>query len=267
MTMDIKKLSNKDWQLLSDLLDGQLDTAKSSKVMKRLEKEPALHTAYENLRWTKNLMRQMPHRKVPHNYILTRHMAAEAKKGAAAKRSYYGLASVLASLIFVVLLTIQLVPNLPFSGFTSKSPQSEEVALREMVMEDEAEEPAMELMAVPEMVAEESIDPQEVAGAEGEVEVTPEEEPAGAAASGEEAEEEPMLEAFSLEAPAEETEEFFDDEYGALNADQTMTAEVQDNAVESKPINWLFIATVVSGLTAFALAFINQKNRRNYSAC
>jgi hypothetical protein len=264
MTMDIKKLSNKDWQLLSDLLDGQLDTAKSSKVMKRLEKEPALHTAYENLRWTKSLMQQMPHRRVPHNYILTRHMAAEAKKGAGAKRNYYGLASVLASLIFVVLLSIQLVPNLPFSGFTSKSPQSEEVMLREIVMEDEAEEPAMELMAVPETDAEETIDAQEFAGAEGEAEVEPEEEPAGATAMGEEAEEEPMLEGFSSEAPAEESEEFVESDDEALNADQTMTAEVQDNAVESKPLNWLFIATVVSGLTALALAFVNQKHRRHF---
>jgi anti-sigma factor RsiW len=248
--MDIKKLSNKDWQLLSDLLDGQLDTAKSNKVMKRLEKEPALHTAYENLRWIKNLMQQMPHRRVPHNYILTRHMAAEATKGAGNKRSYYGLASVLASLIFVVLLAIQLVPNLPFTRFVSKSPQSEEIALREMVVEDEAEEPAMEMMAVPETITEESMDAPEFAAAEGEVEATPEEEP--------------MLEAFSLGAPVEESEELFDGEVGALNADQALTAEVQAKAAESKPLNWLFIATVVSGLTAFALVFINQKNRRNF---
>ncbi len=250
MTMDIKKLSNKDWQLLSDLLDGQLDAAKSSKVLKRLEKEPALHAAYENLRWTQSLMRQVPRRKVPHNYILTRHMAAEAKKESGVKRSYYNLASVLASLVFVVLLAIQLVPNLPFTRFTSKSMQSEEIALREMVVEDEAEEPAMGLMAVPEADVEESMDAPEFAAAEGEAEATPEEEP--------------MLEAFSMEVTSEESEELSDSEDETLNLDQTMVAEEQENAFKSKPLNWLFIATVVSGLTAFALAFINQKNRRNF---
>jgi hypothetical protein len=248
--MDIKKLSNKDWQLLSGLLDGQLDAEKSGKVMTRLENEPALHTAYENLLWTKNLMRQVPHRKVPHNYILTRHMAAEAKQGTGIKRSYYNLASVLASLIFVVLLAIQLVPNLPFTRFASKSMQSDEFAMREMVVEDEAEEPAMGLMAVPEAEVEESMDAPEFAVAEGEAEATPEEEP--------------MLEAFSMEVPSEESEELSDSEDDALHTAKTMAAEDLEEPVGSKPVNWLFIATVVSGLTAFALAFINQKNRRNF---
>lgn len=263
MTMDIKKLSNKDWQLLSALLDSQLDAETSSKVMTRLDNEPALRTAYEHLLWSKNLMRQVPHRKVPHNYILTRQMAAEAKKGAGVKRNYYSLASVLASLVFVFLLAIQLVPSLPFSRFASKSAQSDEMVLREMVVENEAAELAMELMAAPEAVveeSEESIDAQEFAAAEGE------EEPAPAAAMGKEAgpEEEPMVEVFAMEAPGEESEELFSIEDDVLIADQAMLTEEMDDAGEDKSYNWLFIATVFSGLTAFALAFINQKNRRNF---
>jgi hypothetical protein len=54
----------------------------------------------------------------------------------------------------------------------------------------------------------------------------------------------------------------------ALNGtSQIMAVEifVDFGAIEERePMNWLFIATVVSGLVAFALAFINQKTRRNF---
>jgi len=67
--------SFRDIEQLSAFLDGQLSQAKKTRLEARLKSDPALTAALEELRQTRNLLRQTPRRRVPRNFILTPKMA------------------------------------------------------------------------------------------------------------------------------------------------------------------------------------------------
>jgi hypothetical protein len=69
------QISFKDIELLTTYLDGQLDANKARRLESRLESDPALRAALEELTGTRALFRRMPHRRAPRNFTLTPKMA------------------------------------------------------------------------------------------------------------------------------------------------------------------------------------------------
>lgn len=108
--MNNRRLKNKDWQIISTYLDGQLTKKQSAAFKVRLVQETALREALRQVEWTKSVLRKAPHRKVPHHFILTRQMAAEAKRYQNRAIRQYGLVSGIASLTFLILAGFQLLP-------------------------------------------------------------------------------------------------------------------------------------------------------------
>lgn len=62
---------------LSAYLDGQLSPTDSARLEARLESDPALAAALEALRETRALLRQMPRRRAPRNFTLTRQLVGK----------------------------------------------------------------------------------------------------------------------------------------------------------------------------------------------
>jgi hypothetical protein len=104
------KVPEKDVQMLSEYLDGQLAPADRQKLETRLHSNAELRETYDDLRRLRGMLRALPRRKVPHNFTLTRAMAAEARRVS----GWFPLlrfSSAAAALAAVVLMAIQLLPG------------------------------------------------------------------------------------------------------------------------------------------------------------
>jgi len=66
------QLSPQDWQQLSAYLDGQLSITEKERLETRLHTQTSLLDGLEEIRQTRAVLRSVPRRKVPHNFILTR---------------------------------------------------------------------------------------------------------------------------------------------------------------------------------------------------
>ena len=64
-------MKQRDIELLSSYLDGQLSSSDSARLEARLRMEPELRTVLQDLRGARSLLRQLPMRKAPRNFILT----------------------------------------------------------------------------------------------------------------------------------------------------------------------------------------------------
>jgi anti-sigma factor RsiW len=64
-------MNQRDLELLSSYLDGQLRPSDSARLEARLSAEPDLRAVLEELRSTRSLLRQLPPRKAPRNFTLT----------------------------------------------------------------------------------------------------------------------------------------------------------------------------------------------------
>lgn len=65
----------RDIEQLSAYLDGQLSPSDSARLESRLKLDPELASAYDDLHSTRSILRKLPSRKAPRNFILTRKMA------------------------------------------------------------------------------------------------------------------------------------------------------------------------------------------------
>jgi hypothetical protein len=100
------RISSRDYERLCAYLDGQLPPHERGQMAHELHKRPDLQRELEQLRRTRQVLRSVPMHKVPHNFILTRAMAA-------ARRSplilpIFQFASALSTLAVVVLLVLDL---------------------------------------------------------------------------------------------------------------------------------------------------------------
>lgn len=66
--------SFRDIELLSAYLDGQLNPSESARLNSRLSSDPELGAAFDELRRTREVLRKLPARKAPRNFLLTRKM-------------------------------------------------------------------------------------------------------------------------------------------------------------------------------------------------
>jgi len=137
-------ISNRDWELLSAYIDGQLSRGKRERLEARMRTNPELKAALEDLSQTRAMLRSLPRLKAPRSFRLTPEMAGQSQP----KRLYpvFQFASALSSILLVMVL---LSDYLGF-GFTSlfgqpasQAPEAPEAA--EVLVEGTSESLALEM--------------------------------------------------------------------------------------------------------------------------
>ena len=93
-------MKQRDLELLSSYLDGQLGPSDSARLESRLKTDAQLAAVLNDLRATRTLLRKLPARKAPRNFTLTRKMVGQNPP---LPRVYplFRFASALATLLFV----------------------------------------------------------------------------------------------------------------------------------------------------------------------
>jgi anti-sigma factor RsiW len=92
-------MNQRDLELLSSYLDGQLTPSDSARLESRLKSDGQLVAALDDLRAARTLLRQLPKRRAPRNFTLTRKMVG---LNPPLPRSYpaFRFATVVATLLF-----------------------------------------------------------------------------------------------------------------------------------------------------------------------
>lgn len=70
-------MNQRDVELLSAYLDGQLKPSDSARLESRLKSEPELVSVMDDLRAARNLLRRLPQRRAPRNFTLTPKMVGQ----------------------------------------------------------------------------------------------------------------------------------------------------------------------------------------------
>jgi len=70
-------MNQRDLELLSSYLDGQLSPSDSARLEARLSSDPKLRAVMDDLREARSLLRRLPSRKAPRNFTLTRKMVGQ----------------------------------------------------------------------------------------------------------------------------------------------------------------------------------------------
>src|SRR6188474_327842 len=70
-------MNQRDVELLSAYLDGQLKPSDSARLESRLKSEPELVSVMDDLRAARNLLRRLPQRRAPRNFTLTPKMVGK----------------------------------------------------------------------------------------------------------------------------------------------------------------------------------------------
>ena len=109
------QLSPQDWQQLSAYLDGQLSITEKERLETRLHTQTSLLDGLEEIRQTRAVLRSVPRRKVPHNFILTRAMVSEQAR----RRSAWFPVLGFTTLVSLVLLA---AVSLLFQSQTNSAP-------------------------------------------------------------------------------------------------------------------------------------------------
>ena len=93
-------MNQRDLELLSAYLDGQLKPSDSTRLEARLQTDPQLASVLTDLRATRSLLRKLPQRRAPRNFTLTRKMVGQNPP---LPRTYpiFRFATALATLLFV----------------------------------------------------------------------------------------------------------------------------------------------------------------------
>jgi len=156
-----RKPSSRDLRKLSAYLDGALRASAAKKLEKRLERDPNLRAALEELRQTRAILRRIPSRRAPRSFTLTPQMVA--------KRPPIPRLVPVMNYAAVFALLLLFVSFLPPIGLGAMAPAAEPEMMMEAPMAEEMsaaeepmEEPAMEMEAEP--AADAAEEPAEEAG-------------------------------------------------------------------------------------------------------
>ena len=160
-------MKQRDLELLSSYLDGQLSSVDAARLEARLRTEPDLRSVLQDLRGARSVLRQLPMRKAPRNFRLTPQMV---RKNPPLPRAYpvFRFATTLATLLLFFtfglnILGPQLASQPPAFGmggggapdtFAAESAQADEAPAAELpipVTEAPAEEPS--ILMVPQTTA------------------------------------------------------------------------------------------------------------------
>jgi anti-sigma factor RsiW len=139
-------LSNQDWELLSAYIDGELSSAKSEHLEARVQSNPDLRAALEDLSRTRAMLRSLPRLKAPRSFKLTPEMAGQRQP----RRLYpiFQFASALSSLMLILVLLSDFLGfgfQGPFAQMASQAP--EEIVVEEVLVESFVESMAAEMPA------------------------------------------------------------------------------------------------------------------------
>jgi anti-sigma factor RsiW len=98
-------MNQRDLELLSSYLDGQLRPSDSARLERRLSADPDLRSVLDDLRAARGLLRQLPMRKAPRNFTLTPQMVG---KKPPLPRAYpaFRFVTALATLLFFVTMGV-----------------------------------------------------------------------------------------------------------------------------------------------------------------
>jgi hypothetical protein len=107
------QLSPQDWQQLSAYLDGQLSTTEKERLETRLRSQTSLRSGLEEISQTRTLLRSVPRRKVPHNFVLTRAMVAEQARR---RSAWFPVLSFTSLVSLVSLVVISLLSQFRFGA-------------------------------------------------------------------------------------------------------------------------------------------------------
>lgn len=111
-------MNQRDLELLSSYLDGQLNPSDSARLERRLKTDAQLASILNDLRATRTLLRKLPARRAPRNFTLTRKMVGQNPP---LPRAYPFLrfATALATLLFVFSFGLNSVSQMtvPIGGF------------------------------------------------------------------------------------------------------------------------------------------------------
>jgi hypothetical protein len=160
-------MNQRDLELLSSYLDGQLKPSDSARLEARLSSDPALREVLGDLRAARGLLRQLPMRKAPRNFTLTPKMVG---KNPPLPRSYpaFKFVTALASIMLFFTLGLNFIgPQMAASQstafgmggsgggapevFSEAAPAAvpEEAATEAPAAEAQAEEPAIQMVPLP----------------------------------------------------------------------------------------------------------------------
>ena len=132
-----KKLTPKDWQLLSAYLDDQLKASQKARVENRLRIDEEFKGAYQRLRHTQLLLHSLPTRRVPRNFTLTAAMVKESKPWLPTFAGMLRFSSVAAGLMLIMLLAFDFFPVLAPAIITARSQEKAVFAVEEEIGETE----------------------------------------------------------------------------------------------------------------------------------
>ena len=233
--MTKNQMSQQDWEALSAFLDGQLPQRERILLEARLHSDAELSAALEELRRTRQVLRNLPRLRSPRNFTLSRQLVKQ-KRPSLRLSPVFGLASALASLLLLVIIVID---GLNITGGAVP------VALQEADVSAMETAPA-ELLEVPMAVKEDDIQ------VEGETEIVVEEPsvremPAEAALESAEelpdAEPAPLMvaEEPAIEEPVAEEEAAEEEGMSGVSADfmaleETPTEETAESSVTEEPL-------------------------------
>lgn len=110
--MKQQQLSNNDWQLLSEYLDGQISPRDKSNLEKRLQTQAELREGLEELRQTRMILRSATKQRVPRNFTLTPSMVEKVRPRPWLRSvPVLNFASAAAALALVVVMVYGLLPG------------------------------------------------------------------------------------------------------------------------------------------------------------
>lgn len=124
MTM---RIPERDLEAISTYLDGQLTQGERTRLEARLQTDPGLREAYEQLHRTRAVLRSLPVMRAPRNFTLTPQMV-KARKSPPPAYPVLRLASVMATLLFVLVMVGDLMTPRGTALAPVLEPQAEEGA-------------------------------------------------------------------------------------------------------------------------------------------
>jgi hypothetical protein len=148
------QMTPRDWQLLSEYLDGQLSPRDRNKLEQRMVTQPELRDGLEELKQLRSVLRSVPRRKVPHNFTLTRAMV---EKPAASRWTSWipalSLSSAMATFLLIVSMLTRMPGGMPAAMVSPEMESSSRVMLAEPEMaiaeDSTAEDPPIILWGGP----------------------------------------------------------------------------------------------------------------------
>ena len=116
-------MNERDLELLSAYLDGQLSPSDSARLESRIASDPRLRSALDNLRITRSLLRQLPSRRAPRNFTLTPQMAG-VEPPTPRLVPVFRFATALATFLFIITLAVNGLITLSTPSFAAVHPPS-----------------------------------------------------------------------------------------------------------------------------------------------